>query len=116
LSGRTNIVVSRDRTFAALGILVAPNVTAALAAARGDALRRGAMEIAVIGGADIYAQTTDLADRLLLTRVHLQADGDASFPEIDPTVWQEIERTAHRAGLGDDADFTISIHHRRNAA
>ncbi len=54
LPGRTNIVVSRDRAFAAPGALVAGSLDAALAAARGDALRRGADAIAVIGGADIY--------------------------------------------------------------
>ena len=50
LPGRTNIVVTRDAEFAAPGILVAPGIEAALSAARGDALRRGADEIAVIGG------------------------------------------------------------------
>src|SRR5579872_5059594 len=56
LKGRSNIVVSRDPQFAAPGIVVAPSIEAALAAARGDALRRGADSIAVIGGADLYAQ------------------------------------------------------------
>src|SRR6202040_1162317 len=55
LAGRTNIVVSRNRDFAAPGVIVAPGIEAALAAARGDALRRGADAIAVIGGADLYA-------------------------------------------------------------
>jgi dihydrofolate reductase len=116
LSGRTNIVVSRDQAFAAPGVVVAPNITSALAAARGDALRRGAKEIAVVGGADIYGQTMGLADRMVITRVHLQPDGDARFPEIDSSVWEEVERTEHRAGPGDDADFTILVHHRRDAA
>ncbi len=62
LKGRTTIVVSRDRTFAAPGIVVAPSLEAALAAARGDALRRGADAIVVAGGADIYAQAMPLAD------------------------------------------------------
>ena len=57
LPGRTNIVVSRDAAFAAPGVLVARSLDAALAAARGDALRRGADEIVVIGGTDIFAQT-----------------------------------------------------------
>ena len=62
LAGRTNIVVSRDRAFAAVGVLVAPSLQSALAAARGDALRRGVAEIAIIGGADLYAQTLAFAD------------------------------------------------------
>ncbi len=103
LPGRTNIVVSRNRSFAAPGALVAASVEAALEAARGDALRRGVGEIAVIGGADIYAQTMSLADRLVITRVHLQPDGDTTFPVIDPDIWQEAERTEHRAGPDDEA-------------
>ena len=62
LKGRTTIVVSRDRAFAAPGIVVAPNLEAALAAARGDALRRGADAIIVAGGADIYIQALPVAD------------------------------------------------------
>ncbi len=82
------------------GILVAPSVEAALTVARGDALRRGAGEIAVIGGADIYRQTMPVADRMVFTRVHLQPDGDTRFPSIDPTVWNETEphRASRRAG------------------
>src|SRR5580658_2434635 len=56
LPGRTAIVVSRDRDFAAPGILVAPNLDAAFTAALGDALRRGADAIVVAGGAGIYLQ------------------------------------------------------------
>ncbi len=116
LVGRTNIVVSRDQTFAAPGVLVTQCLEAALAAARGDALRRGAAEIAVIGGADIYAQTMSYADRLLITRVHLQPDGDTKFPAIDPNVWQEVERTEHRAGPDDEAGFSVLAYQRRAAA
>src|SRR2546423_15175012 len=83
LKWRTNIVVTRDCTFAAAGVLVAPSLDAALAAARGDALRRCADAIAVIGGAQIYAQTIERADRLVITRVHLHPAGDTKFPPID---------------------------------
>ena len=92
LKGRSNIVVSRDPQFAAPGMLVAPSIEAALAAARGDALRRGADAIAVIGGADLYAQIMDRADRLVITHVHLQPEGDTKFPTIDPLHWRERER------------------------
>ena len=112
LAGRTNIVVSRDRAFTAPGVLVAPSIEAALTVARGDALRRGAAEIAVIGGADIYAQTMSVADRLVVTRVHLRPGGDTKFPSVDPNVWKEVERAEHRAGPHDEADFTIVVYER----
>jgi dihydrofolate reductase len=116
LPGRTNIVLSRNQSFAAPGVVVASKLDAALQAARGDALRRGVDMIAVVGGADIYAQTIDIADRLLITRVHLQPDGDATFPAIDPDTWRETARAEHRAGPGDEASFTTLTYERRVAA
>jgi dihydrofolate reductase len=107
LKGRTNIVISRDRTFAAPGVLVATSLAAALEAARGDALRRGANAIAVIGGADLYAQCMALADRLVITQVHLRPSGDTKFPNIDPSTWSEAGRTEHQAEPGDEASFTV---------
>ena len=106
LKGRTNIVVSRERTFAVPGVLVATSVNAALEAARGDALRRSANAIAVIGGADLYAQCMALADRLVITQVHLRPSGDTKFPDIDPATWRAAERSEHQAGPGDETGFT----------
>jgi dihydrofolate reductase len=116
LKGRTNIVVTRDRAFAAPGVLVAPSVEAALAAARGDALRRCADAIAVIGGAEIYAQTIAQADRLVITRVHLRPTGDTKFPTIDARAWDESERREHQPGPNDEAPFTTLVYERNGAA
>lgn len=112
LPGRTNIVVSRDPDFAAAGAVVAPSVAAALEAARGDALRRGVATIVVVGGADIYAQTIERADRMVVTRVHLEPDGDTRFPAIDPNVWKEVRRTEHGAGPDDEAPYTVHVYER----
>jgi len=112
LTGRTNIVVSRDPKFAAPGVLVAPSVEAALAAARGDAMRRGADAISVIGGADLYGQTIDRADRLVITHVHLQPDGETMFPAIESHVWKEAARTEHKPGPNDAAAFATVIYDR----
>ncbi len=57
-----------------------------MTAARGDALRRGADAIAVIGGTEIFAQTMSLAGRIILTLVHAKPPGDTYFPAIDPAV------------------------------
>jgi dihydrofolate reductase len=112
LPGRTNIVVSRDPNFMAAGALVAPSLASALDAARGDALRRGGSAIVVVGGADIYAQTIALADRLVITRVHLRPTGDTKFPFIDPATWSAVGQSQHEAGPGDDAGFTIVTYER----
>ncbi len=115
LVGRTNIVVSRDRNFAAPGIVVAPGLDEALAVARADALRRGADAIAVIGGADIYAQTLPLADRLIVTHVHMSPPGDTKLPPIDAAVWHAVERSEHAPGPEDAAAFTLVVYERSPA-
>jgi dihydrofolate reductase len=95
LKGRSTIVVSRD----------ASGLDAALAAAHGDALRRGADAIVIAGGAEIYAQIMERATRLAITQVHMRADGDACFPPIDMRLWREIARSEHAPGADDEAAF-----------
>ncbi len=112
LKGRTTIVVSRDRGFAAPGIVVAPSLDAALSAARGDALRRNADTIVVAGGADIYTQTMPLATQLAVTHVHKQIDGDAYFPAIDPNEWHESARAEHEAASEDEAAYAFVTYER----
>jgi dihydrofolate reductase len=93
LPGRTNIVVTRDRSFAAEGVLVAHSLEAALALAVGDA------EVFVIGGGELYAQALPLADRLYVTEVHGDFAGDTRFPEPPAGAWREVSRE-HRAQAG----------------
>ena len=113
LKHRTNIVVSRDPDFAAPGIVVAPNLEAALAAAGGDAQRRSADTIAVIGGAGIFRDVMDVADRLEITVVHASPEGDTFFPPIDAKVWRETARVRHPAAPQDDADVSFVSYERR---
>jgi dihydrofolate reductase len=112
LPGRTNIVVTRDPFVSLPGVVVAGSIPAAMATARGDALRRGVDAVMVIGGADIYAQLAPAAARLEVTRVHARPDGDAFFAEPDPQVWRQDECTTYPAGPGDDAGFTIQTYRR----
>jgi dihydrofolate reductase len=116
LKGRTTIVVSRDPAFAAPGIVAAPSLDAALAAARGDALRRNADAIVVAGGADIYAQVMPLAARLAITEVHKRADGDTCFPAIDPKIWRETARNEQEPAADDEISFAFVSYARVNAA
>jgi len=113
LKGRTTIVVSRDRAFAAPGVVVAPSLEAALMAARGDALRRGVDTIVVAGGADIYAQAMPLATQLAITYVRKRVAGDADFPAIDPNVWHETARSDHEPGAEDEAAFAFVTYERQ---
>lgn len=112
LKGRTTIVVSRDRDFAATGVVVAPSLDAALTIARGDALRRGADTIFVAGGAEIYGQVMARATRLAITQVNMRADGGVHFPVVDAALWREISRNEHAPGDGDEAAFAF-VEYRR---
>jgi len=112
LSGRTTIVISRDASFNAPGIVVAPNLATALEIARGDAFRRNAEAIVVAGGADIYVQTLPLATRLVITEVHKRVDGDARFPAIDPKHWREDARSEQNPGPQDEGSFAFVTYRR----
>jgi dihydrofolate reductase len=112
LAGRTTIVVSRDGSFNAPGIIVAPSLAAALQTARGDALRRNCNAIVVAGGADIYVQALPLATQLFITEVHKPIGGDTRFPHIDPKVWRESARSEYQPGPQDDAAFALVIYER----
>jgi dihydrofolate reductase len=106
LPGRTNIVVTRDADFRAAGAVVTGSFDAARAVATGDALRRSAADIAVIGGAEIYAQWMACADRLEITEVHARPDGDTHLAAIDLAAWQEVARVRNPAGPDDSTDFS----------
>jgi dihydrofolate reductase len=113
LPGRTNIVVTRDPDYSAAGVVVTHSFADARAIAKGDALRRFATEIAVIGGAEIYAQWMASADRLEITEVHARPEGDTRFPAIDAAEWEEVARVRNPAGPDDSADFSYVTYRRR---
>ena len=86
LPERQNIVISSCERLQADGCEVVNSPEAALAVA-GDA-----EEVMVIGGARVYEQMLPMADRIYLTRVHADIDGDTFFPDIDNDEWQIVER------------------------
>jgi dihydrofolate reductase len=113
LPGRTNIVMTRDAGFRALGAVVTTSLDHALDVAKGDALRRFVTEIAVIGGAEIYAQWIGRAVRLEITEVHTKPAGDTRFGPIDKAVWEEVERAENPSGPDDSAAFSYVTYIRR---
>lgn len=99
LGGRRHIVVTRDPLWAAEGAERAGSVEEALAMAN-------APHVCVIGGADIWAQTVHIADRIELTEVRARPEGDARVDAPDPALWAEVTREAHPAIDGRPAfDF-----------
>jgi dihydrofolate reductase len=116
LPGRTNIVVTREANYRAAGAVVVNSCENARAVALGDALRRCATEISILGGAEIYAQWMDLADRLEITEVHARPEGDTRFPAIDPAQWEEVSRVGNPAGPDDSAGFCYVTYRRRRSS
>jgi dihydrofolate reductase len=113
LVNRTNIVVTRDADFQAQSALVVTSLARAFETARGDALRRFATEIIVIGGAEIYNQWMPRADRLEITEVHKKIDGDVRY-EPDLSGFEETARVLNRAGDGDSADYSYVTWRRKS--
>ena len=94
--------------------MVTGSLEEALAIGHAEALRSGADGIAVLGGADIYAQSMALADRLVITHVEASPEADAFFPAIDPAVWTGTELFSTAAGPGDDHAFRV-VDYRRTS-
>ncbi len=112
LPGRTNLVITRNPDWQAEGVRTLPTVEAALSLAEDIALIDGAEELMVIGGAEIYAAALPLADRIYLTRVHAEVDGDAWLPAIDWQQWRELGRERHSAGEGNPYDYSFLVYER----
>lgn len=109
LPNRTNIVITRDLSFRAAGIWVAHSLEEAL----GIASDHGETEAFIIGGAAVYRESMDLWDKLYLTEVDLEPEGDAFFPVLDPGAWREIWREAHAPDLKNAHAYTFRILERK---
>jgi dihydrofolate reductase len=107
LPGRETIVVTRDERFSAEGVRVAHGLEEALALAAERAEAMGADAIVIAGGGELYAETIGRADRLAVTEVALEPEGDVRFPAIDPALWREVRREAGKRGPKDEAEFTF---------
>jgi len=99
LPGRRSIVVTRNPGFVAAGAEVVTGLDAALAACA------GAAEAFVIGGAELYCLALPRADRLLITEIDHDFDGDTTFPAPDPMRWRETARDHHAPAV--DRPFAV---------
>jgi len=92
LPGRLNLVVSRQPGLQLEGAEVFASLEEAIVRADQWAREQGVDELMLIGGAQLYAQGLEkgLVDRLYLTRVEMNPEGDAWFPEVDERVWQKV--------------------------
>ena len=106
LPGRDNIVITRNKTFAADGITLVHSVESALEAAKKYD------EVMIVGGDSFYQQMLPSSDRLYITEVHHDFEADAFFPEIDLTQWREVSRVAHKADAKHLYDYSFVSYER----
>jgi len=109
LPKRTNVVVTRNPFFIASGCLVTHNVAEAVQLAEAN----GEEEVFIIGGGQIYEISMPHVDRIYLTEVDLEVDGDVFFPEIDEDNWTLIEETKHQADEKNEYDYTFKVLERK---
>ena len=93
LPHRDSWVITRNKNYYAEGITVFPSIEAAIKA--GD--QKGLETIFILGGGEIYRQSMTIADKLIITEVDEEFEGDTVFPKIDPDVWEEASREEHTA-------------------
>ncbi len=103
LPDRRNIVVSRQPALVLAGCEVAPSLESALVLARATD-----PEPIVIGGAELYREALPAATRVFLTDVHAEPEGDAFFPELDQSDWDEASRRE-----GDGVTFRELVRRRK---
>jgi dihydrofolate reductase len=113
LPGRTNIVVTRQDGYAPEGAEVFADLDAAIARGTQIAERDGVDEIFINGGAQIYRAAMEKADRLYITHVDAEPEGDTFFPEIDPAVWEGRDVPDVVPGDKDSAGFVVRVYERR---
>ncbi len=92
LPGRTTVVVTRDRDLIIEGCLMAHSLEAAITACSQRDAHSDETEVFIVGGAEIYALSLPLTNKLYITEIQQDVEGDAHFPEVDRTVWQEEAR------------------------
>lgn len=105
LPNRTNIILTRDPFFISSNCLVARNIIEALEMAH----QTGAQECFIIGGGQIYNQTKELWDKLYLTEVDLEVEGDVFFPEINLEEWLLVSEENHQADDKNEFNYAFKV-------
>ena len=113
LPGRPNIVVTRDRDYRAQGVDVVNSLADAFTLADIKARCSGVPEMCLIGGGQLYKEGLKFADRLYVTHVMADPEGDTFFPQISPDEWEPVAREAFTAGEKDSADTLYVIYERK---
>lgn len=109
LPGRINMVLTRDAFYNASGILIVHSINEAIELAK----QSGEEELFVIGGGEIYKQCLPLVDKLYITEVDLEAEGDTFFPEIDYAEWELKSNQFNKADDRNKWNYSFKIYCRK---
>lgn len=109
LPKRTNIVLTRNPFYTATNVIIANDIEEAL----NVAVENGETEAFIIGGGTIYEQSQEFWDRIYLTEVDLEVEGDTFFPELDMTQWILLSSEYHQADAKNEFDYTFKVLERR---
>lgn len=112
LPDRTNIVVTRQPDYAPAGVIVINSVEEAVAEAQRIAVETRQNEVMVCGGAEIYRQAMPLADRMYLTLVDGNPEGDVLFPPIDFGLWTAAGEIKVQPHPNDSTGFRVRVYRR----
>lgn len=117
LPGRTSIVITRNTDYEiapehASCVVLVPSLPAAI----DEAKRRGDDLPFVFGGAGLYAEALAYADRLHLTRVHAEIEGDQLFPEFDESAWRLVDESHYAADERNEYAYTMQVFERSTSA
>ena len=113
LPGRTNIVLTHDTSFSASGIQVVNNAQAAVSLAENICQELEVDETMIIGGAQIYEFFMPFAQRLYITQVQKEIDGDTYFPEFDQDDWKLMERRDFQVTEDNEFPYSFLVFDRR---
>jgi dihydrofolate reductase len=106
LDNRRNVVISRNPEFHPHGVTVVPSLKEALALGATES------EVFVLGGGEVFRLALPRADRIYLTVIHAQIEGDTYFPEFDATSWALEEEKRHEADTRHAYPFTFRTYRR----
>lgn len=110
LPHRDSWIVTRNKDYSSDGITTYQSIESAMEAGE----QKGLETIFILGGGEIYRQSMSFADKLIITEVHENFEGDTVFPEIDPKIWEEVSREEHKADEKNIYDFAFVEYLRRD--
>ncbi|MBI3502389.1 MAG: dihydrofolate reductase [Bacteroidetes bacterium] len=111
LEGRTNIIVTRQKDFKAEGCIVVNSIEEGLNEAR----KKNESEVFIIGGAEIFNQALDIADKIYYTRIYNSFEGDVYFPGLDETKWKLVSKKDVNADEKNKFSFSFCIYEKANS-